>query len=409
MSVSLEPPVTPKAPHESIVRAATVAADQFFATLPLPERVDAMASVVITHVLPGQMNFLPALDRMLPVAAVLPKPKSADRRTLDQVSAVYPCDQLDRDRFTDPDWLGPYLHDRAAGRRLVLADIGGYFAPCLKDLVTSYPDLIAGVVEDTENGLRRYLALPEVPCPVFHVARSPLKEPEDQLVGAAIVVSVESLLGRLGEVLSGREACVLGYGKIGAGIAAALIARRVRVTVIDTDPIRQTQAVASGFTTAPLHEALARSELVFSATGARALGMEHLGLLRDGAFIAGGTSADDEFDLTPLGSASSGYRRETVAPGIARYEREGRAFHLLGNGNAVNFVHSSALGPAIHVIKAEILAAAGMLATQRIPAVLHEVPNTTRSVIAAKWLEAFQPVPSAPVVAPAAVAHGGTQ
>ncbi|MFC4060227.1 adenosylhomocysteinase [Planomonospora corallina] len=348
------------------------------------------ATVVITHLLPGQMEFLPALDRVTSVAAVLPKPKSADQRTLASVAGAYRCDPLNRGRFADPAWLAAYLDDRAGGRPLVLADIGGYFAPALAEVCAARPGLIAGIVEDTENGLRRYQELPHLPCPVYTVARSPLKEPEDRLVGEAIVFSIESLLRRLGEVLPGRQACVLGFGKIGAGVASALHARHVRVTVIDTDPVRQAQAISLGYGWARTADAITGADLVVSATGSRAIGMPHLELLRDGAVLAGATSSDDEFDLAGLHTPGSGFTGVDVIPGVARYSRAGRSFLLLGGGNAVNFLHTSALGPAIHLIKAEIIAAAARLATEAHEPGLHEVPGPVRARIAAAWVEAFQ-------------------
>ncbi|WP_328913178.1 MULTISPECIES: adenosylhomocysteinase [unclassified Streptomyces] len=382
---------TDRSSRPSAYRPASVAADAFFAKLALDLPASDAASMVITHLLPGQMNFLAALGRVATVEAVLAKPKSADRRTLEEVTASYRCDPLDRERFADPEWLVPYLERRAAGRPLVLADVGGYFAPALAEACAALPGQIAGVVEDTENGLRRYLELDAFPCPVYSVARSPLKEPEDRLVGEAIVFSAETLLRRLGEVLPGRRACVLGFGKIGAGIAAALHARSVQVTVQDIDPIRQAQAVAIGYGAADLPRALGHADLVFSATGNRAIGMEHLAMLRDGAFLAGATSADDEFDLTALASPRAGFERQDLIPGVTRYARSDHAFCLLGNGNAVNFLHSSAVGPAIHVIKAEIVAAASLLAGERHQPGLYEVPATTRTRIATAWLEAFRP------------------
>ncbi|MEU8269872.1 NAD(P)-dependent oxidoreductase [Sphaerisporangium sp. NPDC049002] len=349
------------------------------------------ASLVITHVLPGQMDFLATLNRIAAVAAVLPKPKSADHATLEEVAGRYRCDVLVRGRFADPRWLAGYLIDRAAGRRLVLADIGGYYAPALAAVCSAMPGMIAGVVEDTENGLRRYLALGDLPCPVYSVARSPLKEPEDRLVGEAMVFSIESLLRRLGQVLAGQRACVLGFGKIGASVAAALHARHAQVTVVETDPVRDAQAISIGYGSAPLPRALAAADLVVSATGSRAIGMEHLGMLREGAVLAGATSADDEFDLAALHRPASGFTHEALVDGAVRYRRDGRSFVLLGSGNAVNFLHTSALGPAIHLIKAEIIASMARLAAEPHEPGLYEVPGDTRALIAAAWVEAFRP------------------
>ncbi|MEU0481347.1 adenosylhomocysteinase [Streptosporangium sp. NPDC006013] len=371
--------------------SSTTGTSGFFAELAADLPATDAATMVITHLLPGQMDFLMAVDRVAEVAAVLPKPKSADPLTLEAVAASYHCDVLDRGRFADPVWLTAYIEDRAAGRPLVLADIGGYFAPALAQVCEMFSGRIAGVVEDTENGLRRYLTLGALPCAVYSVARSPLKEPEDRLVGEAIVFSVESLLRRLGEILPGRQACVLGFGKIGAGIAAALHARHVRVIVLDTNPVRQAQAISIGYGWASLPEAMSVSELVISATGSRAIGMEHLALLREGAALAGATSSDDEFDLADLHEPAGGFIRDDLMPGVARYSRAGRSFVLLGNGNAVNFLHTSALGPAIHLIKAEIVAAMARLAADPHAPGLYEVPEAVRARVAAAWVEAFQP------------------
>jgi adenosylhomocysteinase len=364
------------------------AAARFFTWLAATLPVTRAMSLVITHVLPGQMDFLAALGHTTEIAAVLPKPKSANYLVMEEIAETYRCDQLDRARFADPKWLIAYVRERARDRRIVLSDVGGYFAPALGALCTALPRQIAGVVEDTENGLRRYEALPELPCAVYSVARSPLKEPEDRLVGEAIVFSVETLLRHLGEVLPGRQACVLGYGKIGAGIASALHARHVRVLVLDIDPVRQAQAIAVGFGSTDLATALGSVDLVFSATGNRALGLKHLPLLREGAFLAGATSRDDEFDLGGLGSRSNGYVRDDVVPGVSRLSsKAGKSFFLLGNGNAVNFLHTSAMGSAIHLIKAEMTVATAELGGEQHAPGFYTVSAAHRSSIAAAWVD----------------------
>jgi adenosylhomocysteinase len=372
--------------------------DQFGRSLPATDT----ACVTVTHLLPGQIDFLDTLDAVSKLAAVLPKPKSADPRTRGAVLKRFALDELNRARFADPQQILPYLESRLAGQRTVLVDIGGYFAPALEEICARFSGQIVGVVEDTENGQHRYQALGHLPCPVYSVARSPLKEPEDRLVGEAIVFSVETLLRRLGEVLPGRRGCVLGFGKIGSGIAGALHARHVAVTVLDTDPVRQAQALARGYATATLPNALGASDLVFSATGSRALHTEHLALLRPGAYLAAATSRDDEFafDVGELSRArGGGFARRDVLPGIAHYSRADHSWHLMGNGNAVNFLHSSAIGPAIHLIKAEIIAAVALLGSQEHAPGLHEVPARLRAQIAELWVDHFHPcghVPGGP-------------
>lgn len=97
---------------------------------------------------------------------------------------------------------------------------------------------IAGV-EDTENGFRRYLELGKPPCPVlrpvsrFSVARSPLKEPEDYLVGQSVVFSTEALIRSGSDILQGGAACVIGFGKLGSSIARTLHVKHVREALED--------------------------------------------------------------------------------------------------------------------------------------------------------------------------------
>jgi adenosylhomocysteinase len=96
---------------------------------------------------------------------------------------------------------------------------------------------------------------------VFSVARSPLKHPEDFLVGQSVVFSGEALVRGHGEILPRGEACVVGFGKLGNSIARILHAKHVRVTVYDEDPVRTTQALAQGFRVATsLPEALSQSK-----------------------------------------------------------------------------------------------------------------------------------------------------
>src|ERR1700677_526981 len=147
------------------------------------------AAVLVTHLLPERALFVAAAARLSRLAAVLPKPKSADRAALAEVTKIAPCDPLDREGLAHPDQAIAYLDSRAAGQDLVILDVGGYFAPALQAICESFSGTLLGVVEDTENGLRRYAALDKIACPVYSVARSPLKDPEDFLVGQSVVFS----------------------------------------------------------------------------------------------------------------------------------------------------------------------------------------------------------------------------
>lgn len=346
-----------------------------------------VSSLIITHLLPERPAFLSAMARTTVVAAVLPKPRSINPATLADIQHTYHVVDLSRETFADPTTALGFLEDTVAGRDVVLLDIGGYFAPSLYTLVAKFSGRIRGVVEDTENGHQRYEALGPLPCPVFSVARSPLKHCEDHLVGRSIVFSTEALVRTRGDILTGRAACVIGFGKVGRAIAQTLRADDLRVTVFDTDPVQRVLATSQGFrTTASRTEALHDAKLVLCATGNSALRQRDFAALRNGAYVASVTSSEDELEL---GTLAGLYQRTTVSPQLTRYEMTGHYFYVLADGGAVNFTHGASVGTYIHLVQAEIIAATAALSCSDHAAGLHKVPPSERRTIASIWLDHF--------------------
>ena len=346
-----------------------------------------ITSLIITHLLSERPAFLRAMAETSTVGAVLPKPKSVDQRTLDVVQSLYPVHDLSREQFADSTRALEYVEDTAGGQDVVLVDIGGYFAPSLGTVTEKFSGRVLGVVEDTENGHQRYAALDHLQCPVISVARSPLKDCEDHLVGGSIVFATDARVRARGDILTSRNACVLGFGKVGRSIAQTLRAHDLRVTVYDKDPIRRVQAHSHGFrTTATTTDAVRNAELVLCATGNLALRQHDFAALRNGAYLASVTSSEDELELTPLHEL---YQRIPVGDQLTRYEITGHYFYVLADGGAVNFVHGAAVGTYIHLVQAEILAATSALSHGHFQPGLHSMPTTDRQAIARIWLDHF--------------------
>lgn len=362
--------------------------DRYFARV-----VDCLAAdrpltaFVVTHLLPERPAFLHAAARVADVRAVLPKPKSVDAETRREIEGWLSCDELSRDRFADPEATVAYLEQRARGERVAFLDVGGYLAPSLRAVCSAFSGQVAGVVEDTENGFRRYLKLGKPPCPVFSVARSPLKKPEDYLVGQSVVFSTEVLIRSRGEILQGGAACVIGFGKLGSSIARTLHAKHVRVTVYDRDPVRMIHAFSQGFRTAStLRQALEGAGVVICATGNLSLRGDDFTRLRNGAYVASVTSSEDELDLDALNEL---YERTPAGEHVTRYSTTGHFFYLLNQGNAVNFLHGACVGTFIFLVQAEILAATARLSRNDLEPGFHEVDAETRRLVAETWLSYF--------------------
>ncbi len=342
---------------------------------------------LVTHLLPERPSFVRGAAQLTRLRAVLPKPKSIDTAAQREVERIAPCDNLTREMFTDPVTALDYFENRAAGEDVVLMDVGGYFAPTLEVLCERFTGRVVGVIEDTENGHRRYAELDKLPCPVVSVARSPLKDPEDFLVGQSVVFSTEALMRGRGDILHGRQALVIGFGKLGSSIARLLHAKGVHVTVYDIDAVRRTQALSQGFTVARDREhALSGAGLVLCATGSIALRGEDFRLLRNGAYIATVTSSEDELELSGLPDV---YTLAHAGDHVTRYQTTGHYFYLLNHGNAVNFLHGASVGPFIFLVQAEILAAIRFLAQDQLVPGMYEMDSATRSTIAATWLDYF--------------------
>jgi adenosylhomocysteinase len=350
------------------------------------QRQTQLQPVVVTHLLSERPVFLSAVTAGAELASLIPKPRSVDPMTLTRVADALPVHRLSRDDCADSAWLLKHLETCVGGQAVVLIDIGGYFAPALSEVAEHFSGRVLGVVEDTENGLQRYRRIDPLPCPVYSVARSPLKEAEDYLVGQSVVFSIEALLRSGGDILQGRPALVVGFGKVGRSAAGFLRGRGVRVSIHDVSAMKRAEALAHGY---EVHEttatALPEALLVVGATGNRSLSEADLEHLRRGAYVASVTSSDDELEMAAL----TAWDRAEVDPQVVRYSRGEQHFFLLNDGNAVNFVHGAVVGPFIHLVQAEMLVAIWSLQHHAHAAGFHEIDTSHREHLAKLWMRCF--------------------
>jgi adenosylhomocysteinase len=365
-------------------------ATQFFADIAaafMP--ANRVPSIVVTHLLGERALFLDGVHRVAPVGGVIPKPRSANPNVRSWLQHRYSFLDLSRGHFErQPEQVLRDLLRVVADQPCVLLDVGGYFAPLVA--LPSLAGRVIGIIEDTENGVQKYEAARRkatFSCPVISVARSPLKDPEDYLVGQSVVFSTEAVMRERGEIIHGRTACVVGYGKLGRSIASMLHARQLRVTVFDTDSLKRVEALAHGFAAAEsLREALAGREFVFCATGNRSLKAGDFALLKDGACVSTVTSPDDELDLTGLRER---YRAIHDSEFVTRYRAPGHEFYLLNRGQAVNFLHGAVVGPFIFLVQAEIVASVSQLTIPGLGPGLHENPTCLRRKVAEIWCRCY--------------------
>ena len=345
------------------------------------------SSVVVTHILPDSRSYLEALSSVSEIRSIIPKPKSIVPDILDGLKTQFTVGNLDRQDVAEGDKLYRILDPIDSD--FILFDIGGYFAPIANILALRYEGKIRGIIEDTENGHQKY---EEVHCksplalPVVSVARSPLKETEDFLVGQSVLFSADAILRDCGKLLQYLSCSVLGYGKIGRSIAHHLLLRGIKPSVYDTNSIRRIFAQNQLCDTPEMRDILQQTDVLFSATGSHSLGTPQFRLLKSGCFVFSVTSSEDEFDTKFL---LGEYESDKIAPHVFRYSRKGHYFYLINQGNAVNFIHKAVLGSFIHLVRSEMIYAGACLMRNEIKVGLHELSKTQRLQIADTWLSVF--------------------
>ncbi|UAK71154.1 adenosylhomocysteinase [Aeromonas enteropelogenes] len=353
-------------------------------------RIDGLCILLVTHLLPDRPRFIEALGQMGRIAAILPKPKSVHAPTLEWVSRHYPVCTLNRQWTNDPDGVIAQIAPLVAPHeRLIILDIGGYFAKTQATLSEYFGPRFLGVVEMTENGHQRY-EQEVLATPVVSVARSPLKQAEDIQIGLSVVYSAESLARTLNRTFNVCEAALFGYGKVGRSIARDLRCRNLHLGLVETDVLRQVEALSHGFRLITKEEALRRAELVICSTGNGSLDLADLQALRPGTMVASVTSADDEFAFC---LARLPWPSEEVCPHVLALNRpDGSQIYLLNRGEAVNFVHGAVIGEYVYLVLAEIMEGIRMLAAGPLAPSLLELPESTMRAIARHWLTDFHGV-----------------
>jgi len=196
----------------------------------------------------------------------------------------------------------------------------------------------AGGVEITRSGVARLRQQP-LPFPVMNINDGRLKPAVENRhgVGEALWQAYSRLTGTH---LAGHRVTVLGYGAVGAGVAAYARAGGAVVDVIETDPVRRLIAHYDGYTTPDTPEMIRRAQVIVTASGTHhALPVSLLAHARDGVVLINAGHGSDEIDVVGLRERAE--RVDEVGPNVVRYQLAGRQVVVLAGGNPLNIVMNS--------------------------------------------------------------------
>lgn len=341
--------------------------------------------ILVTHLLIDRPEFIRSLSKIIDLALIIPKPKTINKSILEEIKGYdYNIVETTRENLNNKNNSIQLLKKYVGKKKFIISDIGGYFAHNLVFLKEYFGEQLLGVVEDTENGFKRYSKIKKIPCPIYSVARSPLKLPEDTLVAYSTVYSAERILRNHNEVLDGKKALVIGFGKIGSRIAKDLSRKQVIVKVWDSNPTNLVHALSEGFIICNKINYLKNIDLIFAVTGSRCLDENELNKIRGKVYIFSITSSDDEFNFNNFNL----FKKRLLSYNLILSNKNSEII-LANKGNAINFLHNAVVGNFIRLVQAEIILSIIKLTEETDKPNLLELSDLKRKYISKTWLKWF--------------------
>jgi len=195
---------------------------------------------------------------------------------------------------------------------------------------------IKGVSEETTTGVHRLYHLAKqgkLPFPAINVNDSVTKSKFDNLYGCRESL-VDAIRRATDVMLSGKVACVAGYGDVGKGSAQSLRNGGARVLVTEIDPICALQAAMEGFEVVTMDEAVTRADIFVTATGnEHVITAAHMEAMKPMSIVCNIGHFDSEIQI----SALDNYDWNEIKPGtdIVTFP-DGKKLIVLAKGRLVN-------------------------------------------------------------------------
>lgn len=227
----------------------------------------------------------------------------------------------------------------------------------LKDLAAG-KDYVFGGCEITTSGIYKLRKQSGMDFSVININDAELKTLIENYHGVGDGV-IEALFRLTGRVWAGRPAAVVGYGRVGAGVASHLRRAGAMVYVVENDPIRRLVAHYDGYGLLKLPAALSSCELLVTATGSKfVVGSDEFRYCRDGLILMNVGHWAEEIDLVGLRAQCRSTR--PLVKHLDEFELEGedgsKKIYVVAAGGPANVVMlSGSPEPTLIHLSTEIL------------------------------------------------------
>ena len=213
------------------------------------------------------------------------------------------------------------------------------------DLVSTvhreHTDMIEGIfggTEETTTGVVRLRAMAKdgaLKYPIIAVNDAQSKSLFDNPLGTG-QSALDGVIRATNVLIAGKDVVVVGYGRVGSGIAERAKGHGARVTIVETNPISALKAAMSGYKVTTMKDAARYADIVITATGdINVVRKEHLLEMKDKAILANAGHFDVEISKPDLEEVSVEKRKLGTCIDEYKLKNNKRVF-LLAEGRLVN-------------------------------------------------------------------------
>lgn len=315
--------------------------------------------LIVSHIIPNAIPLINTLAEHGEIIGIIPKGHQPDDATIREMkNKNYPILKITKENLKNEEFVEQQILPLlSSDKEKIIIDIGGYFTPALRQLNT-VPKLM-GIVEDTENGLQKYEKVLEEfsgnKIPITSIARSPLKYYEDHLIGKAIADSTLKTLKEDNIDLSEKVFGIVGLGEVGRGVLNRLLElENIKIMTYDINPTIQKKLKFMGYGHSK-ENMLRKADVIFCTSGNKSLNIQDLAFIKQGAYIASCTSAEDEFDYHSISQNAT----------LMDFMQKRKGLTYINNGNAANMINpqeqSATIFPYIYLTMGGLIKSAASL------------------------------------------------
>ncbi len=207
-----------------------------------------------------------------------------------------------------------------------------------------FAESIRGVSEETTTGVHRLYEMQKegsLLFPAINVNDSVTKSKFDNVYGCRHSL-VDAIMRATDVLISGKRSLVCGYGDVGKGSAASLVAQAAKVSVTEIDPICALQACMDGIDVITMEDAIEKGfDIYCTATGNKdIITADHMMRMKDKAIVCNIGHFDNEIDMAGLEAMAEKGEVEKieVKPQVHewKFKATGKSIIILAEGRLVN-------------------------------------------------------------------------